>query len=87
MSRGNISARDIIKRAVHREQSQDKVARFYGISRVLVDCYLRGQEDCGTVTARKVIRVEIARLNAVREGRDNFFPEDKDRYKGTREIR
>lgn len=84
MSRGHVDAREIIRDAVHRTQSQDTVARFYGIPRVLVDAYLRGQEDCGSLTARKVIRVEIARLQAVREGRKNFFPKDSDRYKGTR---
>lgn len=85
MSRGCRDAAGIIAAAVRRERSTAKVASFYGITRVLVDCYLKG-EDPGPLTARKVIRVEISRLNAEREGVANFWPTDKDRYKGTRQY-
>lgn len=79
----NQDARHIIIKACHREHSHNAVACFYGIARPLVDMYLTG-EDCGTLTARKVLRVEMARIAAEKKGTTNFMPSEKDRYKGTR---
>lgn len=80
----NESAREIVLKAIKRERSRRVVADLYGIPPTLVEEYLCGG-DCGALTARKVIRVEISRLNAAREGKA-FKPTDKDRYKGTRQY-
>lgn len=77
------AARVIIFKAMKRHQSRSKVARFYGIAPEIVACYMSG-EDCGTIHAREIIRVEIARLEAERRGEYDFFPGANDRYKGTR---
>lgn len=79
----NEVAREIIRKAMKRERSRNYVSRFYGVPPTIVQGYIEGK-DCGPLRAREVIRVEISRLNAVKEGNDSFFPTDKDRYKGTR---
>lgn len=76
-------ARVIIFKAMKRSGSRAKVAKCYGIAPEIVDCYMRG-EDCGTLHAREVIRVEIARLEAEKKGIHNFVPAFTDKYKGTR---
>lgn len=78
----DVEARCIIRRAITRERSRSEVARLYGISPNIVESYLYNL-NCGTLNARKVLRVEIARLAAEKQG-DLFTPTDKDRYKGTR---
>lgn len=78
-------AKVIIEKAMKRSKSRGEVAATYGLPPDLVDCYLRGK-DCGTLRAREVIRVEIARQRAEKEGRCRFRPQDKDKYKGTRGL-
>jgi hypothetical protein len=78
-------ARTIIRKAIKRTGSRAEVSEFYGISPIIVERYLEnGNRDCGPLNARHVMRVEMARLQAFKEGNKNFKPTDKDRYKGTR---
>lgn len=79
----NAQAREIIQKAIRREKSRNYVSRFYGVPPTVIQGYLEGR-DCGTLRAREVIRVEIARARAVKLGDYDFFPKDIDRYKGTR---
>lgn len=85
MSKLHETAKVIIKKAMKRSKSRGEVAYFYGIPPDIVEWYLSGR-DCGTLHAREVIRVEIARLEAEKRGINNFKPTMKDRYKGTRGL-
>lgn len=79
----DVEARCIIRRAILRERSRAKVAAIYDIPPELVEWYLLNK-DCGTLHARGVIRIEIARLAAEKKGVKNFKPRKEDKYKGTR---
>lgn len=83
MSQLHQYAKVIIMKAMNRKHNRGAVAAFYGIPPDIVEWYLTGR-DCGTLHAREVIRVEIARLEAEKAGVWNFHPTNKDRYKGTR---
>jgi hypothetical protein len=79
------TARHIITRMMKMKKNRGEVAAIYGIPPDLVDWYLRGK-DCGTLHAREVIRVEIARRRAELRGETHFRPRPEDRYKGTRYL-
>lgn len=60
------------------------VAEYYGLSlQVVYACRTEGY-DMGTVNARRVMRVEMARRQAEKNDARGWMPGEKDRYKGTR---
>jgi hypothetical protein len=75
-------ARKIIVKALKRTNSRARVSYLYGIPPEVVARYLENMDN-GTLNARWVIRREMARLQAEKNGK-NFQPTDRDSYKGTR---
>lgn len=81
----NDTARHIITRMMTLKKNRGEVAAMYAIPPDIVDWYLRGK-DCGTLRAREVIRIEIARRRAELRGETHFRPKREDMYKGTRGL-
>jgi hypothetical protein len=75
------SARLIIKTAYQKLGSKFDIANMYLIPQSVVDMYLLGV-DQGTLWGRHVMRIEIARMQAEKEGKEFYKPVDKDKYKG-----
>lgn len=72
-------ARLIIRKALDRHNKYE-VAKMYKIPVFAVELYRLGSDN-GTVFGREVIRIEIARKQAEKEGIENFVPRERDRYK------
>jgi hypothetical protein len=82
MTKIDVSARLIIKISVEKS-GRSATAKMYNLPFSVVDLYLMGV-DQGTLVGREVIRIEIGRKQAEKEGREGFKVTEKDRYKGGR---
>jgi hypothetical protein len=76
------SARLIIKISVQKI-GRTATAKLYHITLSVIDLYLMGV-DQGTLIGREVIRMEIGRKQAEKDGKKEFKVTEKDRYKGGR---
>jgi hypothetical protein len=76
------SARLIIKISV-KKIGRKETAKLYNIPFSVVDLYLFGV-DQGTLIGREVIRMEIGRKQAEKDGKKDWKPTEKDVYKGGR---
>jgi hypothetical protein len=77
------SARLIIKIAYQKLGNKRKVSEMYELPIPIIDQYLLGI-DQGALRGRKVIRIEMSRVQAEKEGKEFYKPLDKDKYKGGR---
>jgi hypothetical protein len=77
------SARLIIKISVQKI-GRTATSKLYHIPLSVIDLYLMGM-DQGTLIGREVMRMEIGRMQAEKEGKKDFKVTEKDKYKGGRQ--
>jgi hypothetical protein len=83
MGKINDSARLIIKISVQKI-GRTATSKLYHIPLSMIDMYLMGV-DQGTLIGREVLRMEMGRMKAEKDGKKEFKVTEKDQYKGGRQ--
>ena len=78
----NILARNIIMLSVNHIGKRE-TAKIYGIPHIVIDQYIL-DIDQGTLTAREIIRLDMAKKLAEKKGIKAWKASEKDKYKGGR---